>query len=399
MLLCWISHAQMRRHLIVSIIFCFLVFIYIGISLQIKSTRKYSLQDESIHNWTLSKRNTHRLKILFAKYGLLLNLTKLKTNSNTTKTMIYSCQSFCGGWGDRLRGILSAYVLALVTDRHFMIDMNYPCQITKVIEPNFVNWTMIHSKQPNRTRLNINTMRSYQLTYRGYITRLIHFENFTQIWSAYDDIYLSTNLDYMRLVFHNKHMSKKIQELFGRLPVSQLTIEKSFAFFFELLFKPSIAVEQRVNSILYSSIHRELICFHIRIGKNPTNPFDAVFTSRVNMTRAMIDFTDRYLQTRNSSLVFVTSDSGQAISQVLNHYSNSSMTIVGPILHIDRFNRRSSAVCDGFVKVLADFYLLGECQTSLISKSGFSMSANRRRIHANENLYTFNEKVRQIRKV
>ncbi|CAF3902742.1 unnamed protein product, partial [Adineta steineri] len=62
-----------------------------------------------------------------------------KTNDLSDNTMIYSCQSFCGGWGDRLRGILSVYILALLTNRHFMIDMNYPCEILKVLQPNVVN--------------------------------------------------------------------------------------------------------------------------------------------------------------------------------------------------------------------------------------------------------------------
>ncbi|CAF5016421.1 unnamed protein product, partial [Rotaria sp. Silwood1] len=41
------------------------------------------------------------------KYNLLLNLTAFKTNHLSTKTIIYSCASFCGGWGDRLNGFSS----------------------------------------------------------------------------------------------------------------------------------------------------------------------------------------------------------------------------------------------------------------------------------------------------
>jgi hypothetical protein len=311
--------------------------------------------------------------------------------------MIYSCQSFCGGWGDRLRGIMSVYVLALLTHRRFMIDMNYPCGIHQGVEPNLVNWTYV--KNPgSKTRLNINTMRSWQTAIRSDTSNMIKSKDFTTAWSSYDDIFISTNADYMGPALRNFHMSNETRRLLGRIPVSQATMQTLFALFFEILFKPSVAVRKRVDYILSATHHRHLICLHIRVGKNPTNPFDHAFTARANTTQAMIDFTDKYISNKSASLVFVTSDSGQAVSDVLHHYPNSSMTIVGPILHIDRFDRRSSTICDGFIKVIADFYLLGECQTSLLSQSGFSAWANRRREKPYEQLYMYNEKSKEIRR-
>lgn len=390
----------MRRRTILLFllqVLCLLLLAYLLNSFRIKPIRPVQTFP-SRKDWRLISRNELRTKNLFEKYRSLFDLTPLKTNSNPRKTMIYSCQSFCGGWGDRLRGILSAYVLALLSDRHFMIDMNYPCPISNVLEPNFVNWTYISFGSSNRTRLTINTMRSYETAYRDQIARTISSENFTQVWSSYDDIYLSTNSDYMRPALNNVYMTNKTRELFGSLSISQITMQNMFPLFYELLFKPANAVQKRVDLVLSSSLHRQLICFHIRIGKNPTNPYDHAFTKRVNTTEAMIDFTDKNFIPKNASLVFVTSDSGQAISDVLRHYSNSSMTVVGPILHIDRFDRRSSTVCEGFLKVLADFYVLGECQISLVSKSGFSNWATRRRSAPNEHLYIYNENIQQIRK-
>jgi len=351
------------------------------------------------NQWTLLSRNNKRLSKLYKKYGSLLNVTAFKTNDLSDKTMIYSCQSFCGGWGDRLRGILSVYILALLTNRHFMIDMNYPCDILKVIQPNIVNWTYVKSNQSNnRTRLNINTMPSWQKAIRNEIANRIKSQDFVQIWSSYDDIFISTNSDYMTSALRNIFVSNQTRKLLGQLPLSQATMQTLFAFLFELLFTPSISVRNRVDTILAASRHRHLICLHIRIGKNPTNPSDYAFKGRENTTKTMLDFTDNYLSNKSSPLVFVTSDSGQDVADVLHHYPNSSMTIVGPILHIDRFDRRSSTICDGFIKVLADFYVLGECQTSLLSNSGFSSWANRRRENPNEELYFYNEKLRQMRK-
>ncbi|CAF0896831.1 unnamed protein product [Rotaria sp. Silwood1] len=384
---------------IIIIISWITVLIFVVTHINQKSV--FQVQNTSLSKLsTLVNRNNERLAKLYKKYNLLLNLTAFKTNHLSTKTIIYSCASFCGGWGDRLRGITSVYILSLLTNRRFMIDMNYPCDILKVVQPNFVNWTYVkHDKSKNRTRLFINTVPSWQRAYRNNISNLIKSNDFVEAWSSYDDIVIRANSDYMTLALHNTYMLNKTRQLLGQIPVSQATMRSLFALLFELLFKPSVAVRNRVDSILINFHNRHLICLHIRIGKNPANPFDHAFTARVNTTKAMIDFVDNYLLNKSSSLVFVTSDSSQAVSDILRHYPSSSMTITGPILHIDRFDRQSPTICEGFIKVIADFYLLGECQTSLLSNSGFSLWANQRRENPNEELYLYNENLGQMRKV
>ena len=350
-------------------------------------------------SYTLLARNNARFIELYKKYNAVLNSTPFRTNTLSDKTMIYSCRSFCGGWGDRLRGITSVYILALLTNRRFMIDMNYPCEILRVVQPNLVNWTYIKfNTSTKRTHLTINTMRSWQRSLRDKIGKLIKSEDFAQDWLSYDDVYITTNSDYMTPALRNVHMVNKTRQLLGQIPTSQATMQTLFALLFEILFKPSTAVRQRVDSILSISAHRHLICLHIRVGKNPTNPFDHSFKNRANTTQVTIDFTEKYLSNKSSQIIFVTSDSGQAVSDVLRHYPNSSITIVGPILHIDRFDLRSPTICDGFIKVIADFYLLGECQTSILSPSGFSFWANQRREKPNEELYIYNPVLEKIKK-
>ena len=353
----------------------------------------------SSENWTIEVRNDRRLTRLHEQYASLVDLTAFKTTFPSSHTMIYSCRSFCGGWGDRLRGILSAYALSILSRRRFMIDMHYPCNILDVLQPNIINWTYTEpDRSMNRTRLTINTMPSWQTKHSTEITTMIKSKNFVQAWSSYDDIFISTNSDYMMLAFRNLHLLNETRALLGQLPVSQSTMQTLFALIFELLFKPTLRVIHRVNAVLAASLQRDLICFHIRIGKNTNNPYDHAFTARVNTSQSMIRFTDGHLLNKSSFIVFVTSDSGQAVSDVVRHYPTSSMTVVGPILHIDRFDRQSPTLADGFVKVIADFYLLGECHISLLSTSGFSAWANRRRTNPHEQLYVFNEKLGQITK-
>ena len=92
----------------------------------------------------LLRRNRHRWSLLEEKYARMSISwlwTKRPDFNSSGKTLIFRCKSFCGGLGDRLRGIMTSYILALVTDRHFMIDMTHPIDIHDFLSPNLHNWT------------------------------------------------------------------------------------------------------------------------------------------------------------------------------------------------------------------------------------------------------------------
>ena len=72
---------------------------------------------------------------------------------------------------------------------------------------------------------------------------------------------------------------------------------------------------------------------------------------------------------------------------ILEKYSSKkSISIPGPIIHIDRLSSTysSNEQCQGFLKVISDFYVLGECHTLIMARSGFSEWANRRRYLINQ---------------
>lgn len=109
---------------------------------------------------SLLDRNQYRLDRLRQYYDPILKIESFY-QPQTNKTMVYTCRVEYAGWGDRLRGIMSVYVLALFTRRRFMIDMEIPASILEVLQPNLVNWTYVspvNSPEKNRTRLKIRTV-------------------------------------------------------------------------------------------------------------------------------------------------------------------------------------------------------------------------------------------------
>eukprot|EP00744_Colponema_vietnamica_P020788 GILI01029582.1.p1 GENE.GILI01029582.1~~GILI01029582.1.p1 ORF type:complete len:655 (+),score=35.65 GILI01029582.1:23-1987(+) len=66
-------------------------------------------------------------------------------NNGLPSRLIYSCESnkrkhFCGGMGDRLRGIISTFYMALLSNRRFELYSPVPIPMQKYLKPHLVNW-------------------------------------------------------------------------------------------------------------------------------------------------------------------------------------------------------------------------------------------------------------------
>lgn len=61
---------------------------------------------------------------------------------NSTNYVLYEClnMDLCGGWGNRLQGILVSYFLALMSRRQLIINIQKPCDLKTFFKPNLVHW-------------------------------------------------------------------------------------------------------------------------------------------------------------------------------------------------------------------------------------------------------------------
>jgi hypothetical protein len=63
------------------------------------------------------------------------------------RVLMYSCESdrpnhFCGGMGDRFRGMITVFLLSLLSDRRFEIFHPTPVQIEELLRPNIYNFSV-----------------------------------------------------------------------------------------------------------------------------------------------------------------------------------------------------------------------------------------------------------------
>jgi hypothetical protein len=158
-------------------------------------------------------------------------------------------------------------------------------------------------------------------------------------------------------------------------------------------------VDQVLNQ--ETNLKKQLICLHIRIGQNPTIIYDEMLSYRDTMVEDILEFVEKNFTINKKSLIFITSDSMEINDYILKKYSkNQSISIPGPIIHIDRLSSSysSNEQCQGFLKVISDFYVLGECDRLIMARSGFSEWASRRRYLRNQfdQLYLYCRGIHQI---
>ena len=321
--------------------------------------------------------------------------TRRQDDNATGKTLTYSCKSLCGGFGDRMRGIMAGYILALITDRHFMIDMPFPIDLAEFLRPNLYNWTFVKPK--------VDASRSSIVMYsigtaEGFLSNM-QSRPFQQEWAKYDDIALVTNIDLVADILRNPFVqTTPIVEMFVKhMPREQLNMHSLFPLVFDILFSPTPRIVDALQPILEPiQSGCTLVCLHVRIGGNPSNPLDAEFKdigSAVEDTLSFLNQT-KWMDNRTSRL-FVTSDSALAMKKFADRYPNRTLIVSGPILHIDR-PAGGVNLTEGFIKVIADFYALGECHTSILTPSGYSGLANRRRRDPYDRLYKYDPPKRRI---
>eukprot|EP01064_Diplonema_japonicum_P012670 TRINITY_DN20062_c0_g1_i1.p1 TRINITY_DN20062_c0_g1~~TRINITY_DN20062_c0_g1_i1.p1 ORF type:complete len:466 (+),score=97.62 TRINITY_DN20062_c0_g1_i1:80-1399(+) len=79
------------------------------------------------------------------------------------KRLVYNCEPnkkrFCGGTGDRMRGIAGLFFLAMVTDREFGIYAPYPAPLTAFYRESHVKWHIAEEKEIEAIPVDTSMMR------------------------------------------------------------------------------------------------------------------------------------------------------------------------------------------------------------------------------------------------
>ncbi len=341
------------------------------------------------------------VKINLAKNLLAKSLKKDRLISdvcvNNKKYIRFECKKpLCGGWADRLRGLMSAYILANFTKREFLIDIDHPCSLSLMLQPNVIKWNekiRCHDFGKTNIKNNFTSLRLNKIDdtdFQSFLRNLNIFEYFKDT----NLFIVRTNNDWIREFSFNKHLNESIHQ-FGYKPQNF----KLYSFFRKLyndLFKLTPSLQKRYNEFLKEAKpdnQTKLICAQVRIGgARPNVHHDKQFAS-LNNSKYFWDFIRNKFLYPNPQLkykIFVTSDTKAVQNECIEEFGKENIVkIDGPFTHIDRDKFVDKNDCSRFDKVILDFHALQNCDIAIIGRGGYGRLGISNRIEPTKDLYRF----------
>ncbi|XP_067648974.1 uncharacterized protein [Haliotis asinina] len=279
------------------------------------------------------------------------------------KYIIYECNcSHCGGLADRQKGIITSYLVSQMLKRNFGLFMRTPCEFSKFVIPNLVEWRIEEAKLKGRSQETIRAINSILLAREMVNTNL-------ETMYDKDVTFYTGNIDYVPSLMKNL--------LFSSVKWAQnKSLHDIYRTAFSQLFRFARKTQAKFDSFNAEAerASKQLICAHLRMGKSKTIPRDAPKTAYRPDLKSVVLFLKKQVQMAGSCRVFVATDSDEARVKFKRAFPEHFIEIKGQIVHIDHLKKGVDA-CSGMEKAILDEYILSTCDTLIMSKSGFSRMA------------------------
>ena len=316
------------------------------------------------------------------------SLINFPTSSHKkVKYMKYQCSKFCGGWGDRLRGILSVYALSLLLNREFRIMINHPCSITNLLQSNEIKWDSEIEYEDKMTNYVINTIDN-----RNKFTQNISNLDPDSFLNNYDIITIANNVDWTYYMVRNKFLKKKIKNL--GFNIHKFRLKNLMFEWYHKFFKLQPSLQEKYDQFLTKlkiENNAKLLCVQIRTGGIRSNhKRDKLFNSYENTKKFWKFINKKFLNDSkiDNFKLFITTDNELVEKDAIKIYGKDKVILNdGPILHIDRDVHRSND-CKNAERTILDFHCLKNCDIGVISSSNFGKFGLWNRKNPTENLFS-----------
>ena len=307
--------------------------------------------------------------------------------SHPDQYLIYHCTGGCGGWADRLKGIVIGYLLAGLTGRRFGIRVkDTPCPLTHFLVPSQVKWEVGEEEAPTSGATMVNKMDDPRFL------QDLATEDLNQIFKG-RVVLFKANLDYFDKIKANPHYKEQLRWM------QNLTRDQIFARLFRELFTLSPHVQETLKAVRPASTSTRLVCAHLRFADNTELFRDSVKRHTTEHGETVIKFLQTfdpshasYNATRTSAAMtppvtsadvrfFVTSDSQAFMDKAGKVFRERFVATTGRVMHVDKLHvdklgeQQQQQACEAVSKVVVDQQLLSTCHVLLISKSGLSRQA------------------------
>lgn len=299
----------------------------------------------------------------------LLNFGEYEMKNNE-KYIQFQCtdEDICGGWADRLKGLLSTYAFSLITNRTFLIKMTKNCNLKNVLEPNVINWdhSTIKVKKIKLSKI-VNFGWNFDL-YKKFKTEkflLKDLENYTLVS-------LKAAFMFSDAISENPYFKKTIQLLGYKQHEFQLPY--LLRNWYKKLFKLNKRLQLKHDKFLKKmkpSKDTKLICAQVRMGDHghagetdKNSPM--LYWNFINKT--FINSSEKYS-------IFVTSDRNHVKFEAKKFFSPINVVFnINSSLHIEKKMNGLNG-CFELEMVILDFHLMQYCDAAVVGHSGFGIMA------------------------
>jgi hypothetical protein len=336
-----------------------------------------------IFNHRVPKIKHHRISLSPGKHNgqeiieieIPLNYSQfVVTDLTPNKYIVYTCTGSsrgmrCGGWSDRMKSIVTAYVLSLLTKRQFKILDTYPCDFIKSFDENVVKWKVNQSDLED-----LSYHRFYSSA--GVKAARDHFRSADlETFHEPSVVYYRGNWDFLNEFAERPNVGKSLPWLF-KLPRPDI-----YRAILRMMLQHTDIVKRKIEEIFEEKVrNNKLVCAHVRMGRSKTLPYDDKTDVKKKDIGSIFQFLSRY-QIPNHK-IFIATDSEDIMSKARGKFHNFLLEVPGPITHMDI--SKSGNLCQGQQKSFIEHEILTRCDTLLLTRSGFGIIAAFLREDSNE---------------
>ena len=312
------------------------------------------------------------------------------------RTLVWQCSGFCGGLGDRIRGITYTLLLAMFSRRKLIIFWEDKPE-GKLLLPHMVNWKndVIYESIRNSKSFHVFEFHVV-MTKSGAIVNDVSEQNIEYylktIGGNETNIVISTNLEPSSLL--NEHQNGRQDWIGAGLQWSGLShlqpseLDDLVGVSFRYLFKLNVEVlvgMQLASEVLGLHVF-PYTALHIRTGFAGNKQYEELVQhpklqhsdTEWDSALACAVFTaDRLVG--KGSLVFLATDSLLVKYMALTKYGSRIRTLNNTLIHVDKLGKTShfsdAIEREGVMVLWVEFLLLAQAKVQVRGESGYPWTA------------------------
>jgi len=285
------------------------------------------------------------------------------------RVLIWTCQSYqqCGGHGDRWNGLFTAFLLAVLTDRVFLIDSESPLPLEHFWVPASLDWRLKGMQLPTST-LRHHSYHDKRKLFQVDLPRLVEYN--------YSSISLNLNYRLIRVLLEEPLLRDKAASL-GLMTRAPPFL---FAEVFQLLFRPTHILFQehmKLKRSLGGLQPGKFIAIHFRTGKIAYDP-DRHGSNDLELFLACAAKVEKQLHLPEDTPWLLATDSASVVEEEIQRLPEPILAKlrIPPSrgrVHIDRSDMH--LVLSGSLANYAEWLLFSQAAAAVLSRSYFGETA------------------------